>query len=77
MDREFLYVARGVQPSDAERVKALDMPGVNLTREYRRYYPAGEVTGHCSASPASTMPARKARSWRSITGSRARTAPSA
>jgi cell division protein FtsI (penicillin-binding protein 3) len=46
MEREFLYVARGVQPSDALRVKALNLPGVNLTREYRRYYPASEVTGH-------------------------------
>ncbi len=46
MDREFLYVARGLQPSDASRVKALNLPGVNLTREYRRYYPASEVTGH-------------------------------
>jgi cell division protein FtsI (penicillin-binding protein 3) len=46
MDREFLYVARGLQPSDASRVKALNLPGVNLAREYRRYYPASEVTGH-------------------------------
>jgi cell division protein FtsI (penicillin-binding protein 3) len=46
MDREFLYVARGLQPSDANRVKALNLPGVNLAREYRRYYPASEVTGH-------------------------------
>lgn len=45
-DREFLYIARGVQPSDASRIKALNLPGVNLTREFRRYYPAGEVTGH-------------------------------
>jgi len=46
MDREFLYVERGLQPSDAARVRALNLPGVNLTREFRRYYPAGEVTGH-------------------------------
>jgi len=46
MDREFLYLARGLQPSDAMRVKALNLPGINLTREYRRYYPASEVTGH-------------------------------
>ncbi len=46
MDREFLYVARGLQPSDANRVKSLNLPGVNLAREYRRYYPASEVTGH-------------------------------
>ncbi|MFO1410154.1 MAG: penicillin-binding transpeptidase domain-containing protein [Steroidobacteraceae bacterium] len=46
LDREFLYVARGLQPADARRVRALDIPGVAATREYRRYYPAGEVTGH-------------------------------
>jgi cell division protein FtsI (penicillin-binding protein 3) len=46
MDREFLYVARGLQPTDAGRVRALNLPGVNLTREYRRYYPDSEVTGH-------------------------------
>ena len=45
-DREFLYVARGLQPTWARRVRQLDITGVNFTREYRRYYPAGEVTGH-------------------------------
>ena len=28
------------------KVKALGIPGVDTLREYRRYYPAGEVTGH-------------------------------
>lgn len=46
MSRQFLYVERWVAPAQARRVAALDLPGVNLTREYRRYYPAGEVTGH-------------------------------
>ena len=46
MDREFLYVARQLPPGNAEKVKALNLPGVYLKREYRRYYPAGEVTGH-------------------------------
>ncbi len=46
LDREFLYLARGLTPPDAHRVKALNLSGVYLTREYRRYYPAGEVTGH-------------------------------
>jgi cell division protein FtsI (penicillin-binding protein 3) len=46
LDREFLYVARGLRPADARRVRELDLPGVNFAREYRRYYPAGEVTGH-------------------------------
>ncbi len=35
-----------MRPQDAARVKALGVPGVNTQREYRRYYPAGEVTGH-------------------------------
>ncbi len=46
LDREFLYVARGRQPFEAEQVKALGIPGVYISREYRRYYPAGEVAGH-------------------------------
>ncbi len=46
LDRDFLYLVRGVPPDEAQRVEALGLPGINLTREYRRYYPAGEVTGH-------------------------------
>ena len=45
-DREFMYLARGLQPADARKVRSLQISGVNLAREYRRYYPAGEVTGH-------------------------------
>jgi cell division protein FtsI (penicillin-binding protein 3) len=33
-------------PKLARRVMGLKLPGVNIQREYRRYYPAGEVTGH-------------------------------
>ncbi len=46
VDREFLYLARHVQPEQAARIRMLDIPGVYLLREYRRYYPAGEVSGH-------------------------------
>jgi len=46
LDRQFLYVARHMDPSDAAKVKALGIPGVELMREYKRYYPNGEVTGH-------------------------------
>jgi cell division protein FtsI (penicillin-binding protein 3) len=46
LDREFIYLVRHMRPQDAARVKALDIPGVDTLREYRRYYPAGEVTGH-------------------------------
>jgi cell division protein FtsI (penicillin-binding protein 3) len=46
LDREFLYLARGMTPQDALRVRQLNLSGVYLAREYRRYYPAGEVAGH-------------------------------
>ena len=46
LDRQFLYVARHMDPAEAARIKALDIPGVYLLREYRRYYPNSEVTGH-------------------------------
>ncbi len=44
--REFVYLKRQLAPEDAARVVALGMPGVFLQREYRRYYPAGEVIAH-------------------------------
>jgi cell division protein FtsI (penicillin-binding protein 3) len=45
LDRNFVYVAYQLQPSEAQRIKALDIPGVHRSREYRTYYPAAEVTG--------------------------------
>ena len=45
-ERRFVYLLRHVAPEFAERVRALRVPGVNLQREYRRYYPLGEVAGH-------------------------------
>jgi len=46
MDKEFLYLKRHLNPEQAEQVLALELPGINVQREYRRYYPASEVTGH-------------------------------
>lgn len=46
LDREFLYVARHVDPQVAAKIRKLAIPGVYLVREYRRYYPNGEITGH-------------------------------
>lgn len=46
MDKEFLYLKRHLSPQQADRVLAMKLPGVNALREYRRYYPAGEVAGH-------------------------------
>ena len=45
-DREFVYLVRHMPPHRAAQVLTLDIPGVYSRREYRRYYPAGEVTGH-------------------------------
>jgi cell division protein FtsI (penicillin-binding protein 3) len=45
-DREFVYLQRHISPSLAARITALKIPGVYLQREYRRYYPAGEVAAH-------------------------------
>ncbi|MEL7535990.1 MAG: penicillin-binding transpeptidase domain-containing protein [Pseudomonadota bacterium] len=45
-DREFVYLRRHLPPARAANVMALDLPGVALQREYRRFYPAGEVVGH-------------------------------
>ena len=46
LDREFLYLVRHMPPDQAAHIKALGIPGVYLLREYRRYYPAGEVAWH-------------------------------
>jgi len=46
LDREFLYLVRHMPPEQAAHIKALGIPGVYFLREYRRYYPAGEVSGH-------------------------------
>ena len=41
----YLAAAR-VAGQGASRSSTLGLPGVGTVREYRRYYPAGEVTGH-------------------------------
>ena len=46
MDKEFVYLKRHLAPDQAHKVMALKLPGVNIIREYRRYYPSGEVAGH-------------------------------
>lgn len=44
--RSFLYLERGVTPDQGEQVMALKIPGVYQREDFRRYYPAGEVTAH-------------------------------
>lgn len=41
-DKNFMYLRRHMNPTEAKAVIALGVPGVFLQREYRRYYPAGE-----------------------------------
>ncbi len=45
-DREFVYLKRRMPPEDAARIMQLGIPGIFLQREYRRFYPAGDVTAH-------------------------------
>ncbi len=46
LDREFLYVERHIEPAQKEAVRRLGLPGVYFQREYKRFYPNAEVTGH-------------------------------
>ena len=44
--KEFVWLRRRLNPDLANQIRALKIPGVNLQKEYRRFYPAGEVTSH-------------------------------
>lgn len=44
--RDFVYLKRQVAPAVADQIALLDIPGVHQSREYRRYYPGGEVMAH-------------------------------
>jgi cell division protein FtsI (penicillin-binding protein 3) len=44
--REFVYLKRQLPPDEAAKVAGLGLTGVFLQREYRRYYPGGEVMAH-------------------------------
>ena len=45
-DKDFVYLKRQVSPELADRIAALKLPGVHDQREYRRFYPGGEVMAH-------------------------------
>jgi cell division protein FtsI (penicillin-binding protein 3) len=44
--RDFVYLKREVPPEVAERVAAMKLAGIYQSKEYRRYYPAGESMAH-------------------------------
>ncbi len=45
-ERGFVYLKRRISPELAAQVMKVGVPGVYLQREYKRYYPAGDVTAH-------------------------------
>lgn len=45
-EKTFVYVRRQVSPEVAERIAALKLAGIHQEKEYRRYYPTGEMTAH-------------------------------
>jgi len=44
--KEFIYIRRQVSPDVGIKVAGLGLKGVYLRREYKRYYPTGEVASH-------------------------------
>lgn len=42
----FVVVARQLPPSKAEPVRALKLAGVDIQREFKRFYPASEISAH-------------------------------
>jgi cell division protein FtsI (penicillin-binding protein 3) len=44
--RDFVYLQRQIAPEAAGRVAQLGLRGFYQQREYRRYYPGGELTAH-------------------------------
>jgi cell division protein FtsI (penicillin-binding protein 3) len=45
-DRYFVWIKRRVTPHEASRVRELDVPGIELTTESRRYYPNRHLAAH-------------------------------
>lgn len=45
-DRLFVWLERQVTPEEAAAVQSLEIPGVTVTREARRYYPNRELASH-------------------------------
>jgi cell division protein FtsI (penicillin-binding protein 3) len=46
ISRDFIYLKRHADPDLVKAVKSLGIRGVSTQREYKRYYPAAEVTSH-------------------------------
>ncbi|MEJ2177626.1 MAG: penicillin-binding protein 2, partial [Gammaproteobacteria bacterium] len=46
LQASFMYIKRRLPPALAREVMDLNIPGVEIQREYRRYYPGGPVGAH-------------------------------
>ncbi|MFZ6674963.1 peptidoglycan D,D-transpeptidase FtsI family protein [Undibacterium sp. Xuan67W] len=45
-DRQFVYLKRQVEAEVAEKIVALGINGIETRKEYKRFYPEGEVMSH-------------------------------
>jgi len=45
-EKSFVFLHRQLPPEVGDRVAALKLPGIGQDKEYRRYYPTGEMTAH-------------------------------
>jgi cell division protein FtsI (penicillin-binding protein 3) len=45
-DRSFVYLKRQVEQDTADKIAKLGIPGIEARKEYKRYYPEGEVMAH-------------------------------
>lgn len=45
-DKTFVFLRRQIPPAVADQVAALKLPGIGQDKEYRRFYPTGEMTAH-------------------------------
>lgn len=44
--RSFMYLRRQIPPAEADIIMAANVVGVSKSKEYKRFYPAGEVAAH-------------------------------
>lgn len=45
-ERKQIFLKRQVDPDVAQQIKQLEIPGIGLNNEYRRFYPEGEAMAH-------------------------------
>ncbi|WP_305909273.1 penicillin-binding protein 2 [Methylomarinum sp. Ch1-1] len=45
-NRRFVYLKRRINPDLAAKIKELGVDGIHFEKEFKRFYPAGEVSGH-------------------------------